>query len=120
MARILIVDDEEHDRLLPQQILERAGHETVLASDGEEALDLYRDSAVDVVVTDLQMPRVNGLELIRALRALSPPPAIIALSGAGYAQLRTAQAAGADATLNKPVDPQGLLTAIAMAVPDNG
>lgn len=118
MARILIVDDEESDRLLPQSILEHAGHETVQAKDGEEGLRLYLNGLIDVVVTDLQMPRLNGLELIASLRQTTAPPTIIALSGAGYAALRTAHVAGADATLTKPVDPEELLAAIAMAVTD--
>ncbi len=56
MARILIVDDDKPDRIVMSTILERAGHETFLAEDGEEALREYLGKAIDVVVTDLHMP----------------------------------------------------------------
>ena len=120
MARILIVDDEESDRLVAQTILEGAGHETFLAEDGQQALSVFGSTAIDVVVTDLEMPRAHGLELITVLRDASPRPGIIVISGTGYAQLDMARAVGADATLTKPVDPEELLAAIAIAVTDEG
>ena len=116
MASILIVDDDEADRVLLSAILERAGHEIFLAEDGEQALSAYGDMAIDVVITDLQMPKVHGLELIATLRDVSPRPAIIAISGTGYDQLDMAQAVGADVTLHKPIDRIELLSAVAMAV----
>ncbi len=114
-ARILIVDDDEMARLLQRTILERAGYETVLAEDGEEALRACRGQAIDVVITDLQMPKVHGLELIGVLRDLSPRPAIIAISGTGSDQLDMAQAVGADAVLAKPINPFELLDAVEKA-----
>ena len=72
MARILIVDDDKLDRIVLGTILERAGHETYFAADGDEALREYRAQAIEIVVTDLQMPGVHGLELITLLRDLSP------------------------------------------------
>ena len=116
VARILIVDDDKTDRIVLGTILERAGHETFFAEDGEEALREYGGHAIEVVITDLHMPRVHGLELITVLRDLSPRPAIIAISGTGSDQLDMAQAVGADATLIKPVDPYELLSAVAKAV----
>ena len=85
MARILIVDDEEADRNVLSAILEQAGHQTFFAEDGQQALSVFGATVVDVVITDLQMPRVHGLELITVLRDLSPRPAIIAISGTGHA-----------------------------------
>ena len=116
MARILIVDDDELTRLFLSATVERAGHETFLAEDGREAVSVYGATEIDVVVTDLQMPEMHGLELITVFRDLSPRPAIIAISGTGYDQLDMAQAVGADATLTKPVDPDELLDAVAQAV----
>ncbi len=116
MARILIVDDDAADRIVLGTILERAGHETFFAEDGEDALSEYGGHAIDIVVTDLQMPKVHGLELITVLRDLSPRPAIIAISGTGSDQLDMAQAVGADATLTKPVDPAELLNAVRRAI----
>ena len=117
MARILIVDDEESDRLLEQEILEQVGHETFFAADGEEAIREYLARGIDIVVTDPQMPKIHGLELITVLKDLAPRPAIIAVSGTGSDQLDMAEAVGAYATLTKPVDPTELLSAVALAVP---
>ncbi len=116
MAKILIVDDDEADRIVLGTILKRAGHETFFAKDGEEALREYGGHAIEVVLTDLQMPKVHGLELITVLRDLSPRPAIIAISGTGPDQLDMAQAVGADGTLTKPVDPAELLNAVRRAI----
>ncbi len=116
MARILIVDDDESDRIVLSTILERAGHETFIAEDGEAALREYRGKAIEVVITYLQMPKVHYLELITLLRHFTPRPAIIAISGTGSHQLDMAQAVGAEATLIKPVAPVELLNAIAQAL----
>ena len=116
MSRILIVDDDVEIQVILRTVLARAGHETFLTEDGEEALRQCRRKAIEVVITDLQLPNVHGLELIMLLRGLSPPPAIIAISGTGSAQLDMAQALGATVTLIKPVDPDELLSAVAEAV----
>lgn len=118
MAKILIVDDEESDRLLVQAILERAGHETFFAEDGEEALREYALHGIDLVVTDLQMPEVHGFELITILREFAKPPAVIAVSGTGPFQLQMAEALGAKYTLQKPLNPKLLLTAVDDALED--
>jgi len=112
LARILVVDDEETDRRLQQAILERHGHATFVAADGEEALREYADKGIEVVVTDLQMPVVHGFELISVLRDFTPRPAIIAVSGTGSDQLEMAHALGAHFTLLKPLDPDKLVAAV--------
>ena len=113
VTRILIVDDDESARTMLGAILARAGHETYFATGGAEALREYGVQAIEVVITDLQMPKVDGLELIAVLRDLYTRPAIIAISGTGL--LDFAKSAGADATLSKPVDPAELLKAVARA-----
>ena len=112
MARVLIVDDEEADLVVLRTILERSGHEIVEAHDGDEALDVYEGHDVEVVVTDLQMRNVHGLELISILRDFEPRPGIIAVSGTGEVQLDMAQALGATVTLTKPITPDRLLSAV--------
>lgn len=116
MARILIVDDEESDRLLVQAVLARAGHETVVVEGGEEALREFLKSGIDIVVTDLQMPDVHGFELISILREFKPAPSVIAISATGPFQLHMAEALGAEWTLLKPLDPRLLLDAVRRAV----
>ncbi len=79
-------------------------------------MSLCLESTFEVVITDLQMHEVHGLELITVLRDLSPRPAIIAVSGTGSVQLDMAQALGAAVTLLKPVDPEELLSVVTEAV----
>lgn len=112
VARILVVDDEETDRLLMQAVLARAGYQTEVAEGGEAALRRYLETGIDVVLTDLQMPDVHGFELISILREFDPAPRIIAVSGTGTFQLHMAEALGAQLTLTKPLDPALLLDAI--------
>ena len=112
MGRILIVDDEESDRHLERSILERAGHTLFFAPDGEAALEAYRTHVVEVVITDLYMPRLNGLRLIRELKAQDPRVAVIAISGIAEDQLDLAEDLGAISTLSKPVAPEDLMAAV--------
>lgn len=112
MACVLIVDDNEMDRLLFESILETAGHEIHLAANGDEARVLYAKLSVDVVVTDLHMHPGHGLELIQALTASDPDAAIIAVSGTGPAQLDMARSLGARLALPKPMDAKMLLEAV--------
>ena len=118
MARILIVDDEESDRLLAQAILARAGHECFFAHDGDEALHQLRKYTFDVVLTDLHMPEVHGFEVIAILREFNPRPALVVMSSTGAFQLHMAESLGARYTLQKPLDPDLLLDAIDRAVDD--
>ena len=83
MARVLVVDDEQSERLILGSIVERVGHDVYFTSDGEQALNVYMGESIDVIVTDLQMPRITGLELIVALQGLFPDVAIIVVSGEG-------------------------------------
>ncbi len=116
MTRVMIVDDEETDRLLMQAVLARHGYETVLAVSGEDALRQYLEAEVDVVVTDLQMQDVHGFELITILRDFNPAPQVVAVSATGPFQLHMAEALGARWTLRKPLDPELLLDAVRRAL----
>ncbi|MCJ7628927.1 MAG: response regulator [Longimicrobiales bacterium] len=112
MARILIVDDEEMDRVLERTILENAGHDLLFASDGEHALKLCREGSVELVVTDLAMPDFNGLRFIKELREDGMYLPLIAVSGWAVDQLDLAREYGADITLAKPVSGPELLAAV--------
>ena len=116
MAKVLIVDDDEQARLLERHILESAGHELFFAKNGAEAMRLFMRKTPDVVVTDLQMPGGDGIELIEALVGMFPDVKIIAVSGKGTEVLNTAKMMGARTALPKPVDPQVLLDAVAEAL----
>lgn len=75
--RILVVDDEEAIRRLLSIPLQKEGYEVVVARDGQEALDLFADHHFDLVVLDIMMPRVDGMEVCRRLRATSTVPIIM-------------------------------------------
>ena len=78
--RILIVDDDSSIRTLLSVVATRAGVESDVAIDGVEALAKITDTRYDVIVLDLQMPRMNGFDLIRELRGIAPRPAVIVLT----------------------------------------
>jgi CheY-like chemotaxis protein len=119
LARLLIVDDEEADRIVLQTILERARHQVFVAKDGDDALEQYAGNGIEVVITDLQMRNIHGLELISILRDFEPRPGIIAISGTGEDQLEMAHALGASKTLSKPVRPEELLAAVSEVLPSH-
>lgn len=111
MARILIVDDDEMERLLLRSVLE-ADHELFFAPNGRVAETIIRKEPIDLVVTDLAMPEVNGLRLIRDLREQGETVPIIAISGAAPDQLDLAQDYGAGVVLFKPVHRKQFLEAV--------
>ena len=116
MARILIMDDEEHMRDALRSALERDGHEVRDAPDGIVGTQMFRDEPADVVITDLIMPRKDGIETIRDFRREFPGVKILALSGRGgihvRANLERALQVGADLTLAKPCEPDDIRKAV--------
>jgi len=116
MARVLIVDDEEDDRMLMRSLLGSDDHELYFAANGEEALKLYLRHPIEVVVTDIQMPRGDGLELITALMGLDPDARVVAVSGQSPNKLDEAREAGAMSVLEKPLTKDGLGAAVRAAV----
>lgn len=111
--RVLIVDDEDaiRDGLAP--FLARTGYEVETASDGVEALERLRGGGLDIVVCDIVMPRMDGRELVRRLRADGDWTPVILLTQVGASFERSAALEeGADDYLNKPFDPQELVARI--------
>ena len=80
-ARILVVDDEEMIRPLLTQILVREGYDVTTATDGQEAIDLLLQERFDVVITDMVMPGVNGMEVVRIAKAIDPDYPVIVMTG---------------------------------------
>lgn len=102
-ARILVAEDESNLRLVLQKELERLGHDVRAASDGEAALRLLEESNVDVLLSDISMPRMDGMELLRRVHQRPNPPEVIMLTG--HATVETAIEAmklGAYDYLTKP------------------
>jgi len=115
---VLVIDDDAEARAVLQRMLERLGFAAAAAPDGAKGLARLREGGVDLVVTDIVMPVMDGFEVIRALRAGWPSLPVIAISGVGDWDrlLRMAVQLGADASLRKPVDPRALAEAIELAL----
>jgi CheY-like chemotaxis protein len=117
MAAILLIDDSKVFRLVTARILRLDGHIVDTAEDGKAGLELYRQGAYDLIITDLVMPEMNGLALIAGLRHEEHPPRIIAMSGdSGLSQsdlLPEAKLLGAQRILLKPTLPSVLLETVA-------
>ncbi|WP_119301488.1 response regulator [Dongia deserti] len=114
--RVLLIDDEPMVRKIVRRMLERLGHTVVEAENGRFGLNELAKSAVDLVVTDIIMPEVEGLEVLMAIRQQYPSVAVVAMSGSGHASafntLDFASKLGATATLEKPFTCDALARAI--------
>src|SRR5512137_460182 len=103
MARVLVADDEPRLGNLVGQMLQLDGHEVLRVGGGQDALAALAPGRFDVVVTDLRMPGVDGLAVLRAARALPSPPGVILMTAHGSAESAVeAMKAGAADYLTKP------------------
>jgi putative two-component system response regulator len=117
MSRILVIDDEKVIRELMCEILERAGYDTIGAGTSAEALGLLADSEIVLVVSDIVMPGLTGLELLEEVRARRPSLPVILVTGAGtYENLSQAVTRGADGLVIKPFSHADLQNAVAAAL----
>ncbi|WP_299183403.1 response regulator [uncultured Neptuniibacter sp.] len=116
MKKILFVDDDEAVRYALCKYLRRSGFEVTEAEDGINALKYLASNAVDVLITDIIMPNMEGIELLRNIGKLHPGLPVIAISGGGRVgqeeYLSLAHTLGATATMEKPLDPDQLLRLI--------
>jgi chemosensory pili system protein ChpA (sensor histidine kinase/response regulator) len=121
--RVLLVDDSVSVRKFVGGMLERAGFHVVAARDGAEALQQLSEQSVDVVVTDLEMPRLNGYELIRDLnreRTTCDLPVVVLTTRAGAKHVSLARGLGVEHYVAKPVDEASfvhLIESLAAATP---
>jgi DNA-binding response OmpR family regulator len=116
MARILIIEDESALRSLMKDALENADHEVMEASDGNMGVKMFNENKFDVVITDILMPKKEGLEVILEMTDLSPDVKIIAISGGGIGLgddlLDIYMEFGAKKALRKPVRMEHLLDVV--------
>jgi two-component system sensor histidine kinase RpfC len=115
--RILIGDDQPANLLVLRRILEKAGHNIVLANNGEEVLETIENESFDAVVIDLHMPKLNGIEVIKQAQFMETgrqrTPFIVLSADATAETIRESELAGARKFLSKPVAAQALLDTLA-------
>src|SRR5258705_13909688 len=125
MQRILIVDDERDVRDSVKCVLDLAGYEVLTADNAADALEQLGRTPTDLVITDIIMPKINGVQAIQSIRRAFPLVRIVAISGAGNfgvagyqptaiatnAYLKSAEEAGAHLVLTKTFESEDLLDA---------
>lgn len=123
MADIVIADDEPALRRVLCRVLERAGHDVTGHPNGRAAIEHLGRHPADLLITDIFMPEMEGLETIRRARAIRPGMPIIAISGGGCCganYLWVAELFGAVATLEKPFSAGALLARVAQILEPEG
>jgi twitching motility two-component system response regulator PilH len=122
MALVLIVDDSPTEQHIFGKALERHGYDTVVASDGEEAIDMAVKAQPDVIVMDVVMPGMNGFQATRKLSknpATAAIPVVIVSSKGQETDRIWGLRQGASQYLVKPVDAKGLVAAVEAALADD-
>ncbi|MFQ5693029.1 MAG: response regulator, partial [Nitrospinota bacterium] len=116
--RALIVDDEEEESLLIQEMLEMDGYETVTAATGEEALRAFEDARFDIVLSDLRMPGMDGIDLIRQIHEKDPYVAAIVFTGYGSQEqvIKAFREGRVNYFLTKPFEADQLFAAAALSI----
>lgn len=115
MQSVLAVDDSPSIRSLVTYVLEQAGFNVVVAEDGREALEYAQQHTVDVVLTDINMPFLDGIDLIKGLRELPHykfVPMLVLTTESGNEKKMEGKAAGATGWIVKPFDPAQLVSTI--------
>lgn len=116
---ILAVDDSASMRQMVSFTLKGAGYDVVEAADGVEALDIAKTKSVNLVITDVNMPRMDGISLIRELRNLPSykfTPLLMLTTESGPDKKQQGRAAGATGWIVKPFNPEQLLKTVSKAM----
>jgi two-component system cell cycle response regulator DivK len=119
---VLYVEDNEYNRKIVRQLLSRTSYRLVEAVDGEAALAMIHQETPDLVLMDVQLPKMSGFDVTRALRAeaaTATVPIIMVTSFALSGDDQRAMAAGASAYLAKPYSPRELLALVRKFLPEN-
>lgn len=115
MATILTVDDTASMRQMISFTLHSAGHEVIQAADGKEALKVIEGKKVDLVIADINMPNMDGITLLKSLRALADykfTPILMLTTESQEAKRQQGKVAGATGWIVKPFNPEQLLTVV--------
>lgn len=121
MAKILVVDDSALSRKISRRILEEAGHSVEEAADGLSALERYALARPDLVLLDVTMSEMNGLEVLRQLRAMDPDARVVMATADVQSSTRTlSEAGGAVGFVLKPLARESILQAVDAALTPQG
>jgi DNA-binding response OmpR family regulator len=116
MARVLVVDDEPAIRSLIRTTLEREGHSVLEATDGPSGLEAARRFRPDLILLDIALPRLSGLEVCRRLKASPNTAGAAVLLLSGLPQVGDELSAGADGCLPKPFTPDAIVLQVEQAL----
>ncbi len=116
MSKLLVIDDEESIRLLLEVSLTHKGYEVVVAEDGEKGLEVFERERPQIVLTDIKMPGVSGIEVLKRIRQIDPDARVIVITGHGEmeAAIEALQLEASD-FLNKPITDGALSVALKRA-----
>ena len=115
--KVLIIDDEPSVANALEMILQDNGYDTLVARNGREGLELARSQHVDVVVTDLRLPDISGLEVLKAFCEINPAGLMVLITAHGTPEVvAEATSCGAAGTLHKPFSPSDILSLITEAL----
>lgn len=115
MANILTVDDSPSIRRMVSYVLTEAGHEVSEGVDGEDGLEVAKGTPFDLVITDINMPKMDGMTLVRRLRELPAyrfTPILVLTTETSQERKMESREAGASGWLEKPFDPDRLMFAV--------
>lgn len=115
MAKILAVDDSASMRQMVSHTLKQQGHEVTEAADGQDALGKAKSGSFDAVISDINMPQMDGITLVRELRALPAfkfTPILLLTTESAPEKKQEGKQAGATGWLTKPFDPDQLLKTV--------
>src|SRR5215203_3529833 len=108
MRTVLVVDDVEMNLQLAQKLLEGRGLHVLLATNGKEAISVFNRSKVDLILMDIQMPEMDGLQATKRIREFSDVPVIALTANTSTEETNTYQSIGMNDFLAKPIDEQKL------------
>ncbi|MFC1516760.1 response regulator, partial [Thermodesulfobacteriota bacterium] len=113
MRKILLIDDEEGNVRVLSMSLRSDGYDVATAFSGEEGLEVFNNESPDIVLTDLKMPGVSGLEVLKKVKEDSPETEVIIITGHGDIDSAIeALQYGASDFINKPIRDEGLTIAL--------
>lgn len=117
MAKILVVDDQESMRLIISDMLKEKGHTVTTVDDGQRALECARGGDFDMIVADVNMPRLNGLELLKKIKKEKPQTRMVLLTGVLEDTVRiSSESLGLNGLILKPFEKPAALEIIEKAL----